>query len=184
MDIERNRERWGNPGSYQRAWRERALIAAAMVPDNVSVVEVGVGTGSFRDLVDARCQYHGFDLAPLDERTAPLDLDSEAIGHPGADYVVALGVLEYLSNVDVAITRICAVGQRAIVSYCYPRAGLDSQEIMRNRRGRGWVNDLSRAELLSAFKLSAFRLSLEHPYNEAVDFEQAVLLLERVPATS
>jgi len=46
-----DRQRWGNPLSYKPEWSERAKYAASLVPDNVSVLEIGVGSGVFRELV-------------------------------------------------------------------------------------------------------------------------------------
>ena len=71
-----DRDRWGSPSSYRPEWGERSRIAASLVEDNTSVLEIGVGLGVFRDLVSARTTYVGADLEPLETRTIRLDLDA------------------------------------------------------------------------------------------------------------
>jgi hypothetical protein len=57
-----DRQHCGNLLSYKPEWSERAKYAAALVPDNVSVLEIGVGTGVFRELVKSRTMFVRSDL--------------------------------------------------------------------------------------------------------------------------
>src|SRR6266478_4772439 len=117
-----DRLRWGNPLSYKPEWGERAKCAASLVPDNVSVLEIGVGTGVFRELVKGRTAFVGSDLQPLDAASIALDLDRDPLPDTHFDYAVLLGVFEYLRQPEADAEKICNTADHVIASYCCSRA--------------------------------------------------------------
>ena len=74
-----DRRRWSDPSSYNPEWGERARYAALLVPDHVTVLEIGAGTGLFREFVKGRTTYVGADLQPLDAELVALNLDSRSV---------------------------------------------------------------------------------------------------------
>jgi hypothetical protein len=150
-----------------------------MAPDNVSILEIGVGAGAFRALVSHRCRYLGADLSPLDTETLRLDLDLDPLPAGIFDYVVMLGVLEYLRAPDEALRKARASGRRVLLSYCCLKGGADRAQIVRRRRERDWINDWSRDELLANAERAGWRLAREEPFNDDDDFYQAIFMAER-----
>ena len=142
-----DRRRWGRAKSYRKSWGKRSEVAAALVPDGARVLEIGVGIGHFRDQVKGRCSYLGADLNPLEAETLRLDLDSDALPVGPFDYLVALGVLEYLHRPGEAIAKIAVACDNAVISYCCLRDRALNDEIKADRRERGWVSDLTPADL-------------------------------------
>jgi len=169
---------WGDRKSYQSSWDARAEAAARMAPDNVSILEIGVGAGAFRALVSRRCRYLGADLSPLDPETLPLDLDLDPLPPGTFDVVVMLGVLEYLRAPDQALRKARASGRRALFSYCCLKAGADRARIVRKRRERRWISDWTRDELIANAERAGWRLAREEPFNEEDDFYQAIFMAE------
>ena len=174
-----DRARWGDRNSYQPSWDARAEVAARMLPDNVSILEIGVGTGAFRALVSDRCQYLGADLAPLDPKTLPLDLDLDPLPGGTFDFVVMLGVLEYLRAPEQALRKAYASGRQAVFTYCCLKPGADRAQIVQKRRERRWINDWSRDELVANAERAGWRVAREEPFNEGDDFHQAIYMAER-----
>jgi hypothetical protein len=146
-----DRQRWGNPESYKAEWSERARYAASLVSDNVSVLEIGVGTGVFGELVKGTTTFVGSDLQLLDTASTALDLDRDPL--PGArfDYAVLLGVFGRLHQPELAAEKICNSADRVIVSYCCRRADLEPQAVIESRRRHGWVNSFDRTEFIRLF---------------------------------
>lgn len=175
----RRARRWGDRKSYQPSWDARAEVAARMLPDKASILEIGVGGGAFRALVSGRHPYLGADLAPLDPETLPLDLDLDPLPAGTFDVVVMLGVLEYLHSPEQALRKARASGRRALLSYCCLKPGADPTQIVRRRRERRWINDWSRDELLASTERAGWRLAQEEPFNEDDDFYQAIFMTER-----
>ena len=149
-----------------------------MVPDNASILEIGVGAGAFRALVAGRHSYLGTDLAPLDPETLALDLDLDPLPAGTFDVVVMLGVLEYLHAPEQALRKARASGRRALFSYCCLKARADRTQIVRKRRERRWINDWSRDELIDNAERAGWRLAREEPFNEGDDFHQAIFMAE------
>ena len=171
-----DRARWAKPESYQASWDSRAVLAASLVPDGAQVFEVGVGRGKFRSLVRGRCSYFGADLEPLDAETQRLDLDLEELPSAGFDIVVALGVLEYLSDPGGAIGRLCRAGRSVLISYCLPVEGMPASDAAAIRSKRGWRNCLDQSLLVARFAHYGKCASKEVLYNETSDFKQSIFL--------
>jgi SAM-dependent methyltransferase len=175
-----DRVRWGDRGNYRAAWATRSEVAATLVPDGASILEIGVGLGAFRALVAERCDYLGADLVPLDDRTLAIDLELDPLPPGCFDVVVLLGVLEYLRAPDAALAKIFASGRSVLLSYCHV-PGEATEDIVAIRRTRGWLNDLSRRDLLAIAERRGARLRSETPVNDASDFMQSIFLFERAP---
>jgi hypothetical protein len=176
-----DRDRWGNPSSYRPQWGERSRIAAALVPDGASVLEIGVGAGVFRDLVSARTRYVGADLEPLEGTTIRLDLDRDEIPHQTFGYAVLLGVFGYLRRPQAAAQKVCRSADRIIVSYCCRRADSTVQEVRESRRRRGWLNDFTQAEFIELFTRHGFELASCRSLTAAEGFEEFLMEIRRSP---
>lgn len=174
-----DRDRWGSPSSYRSGWGERSRIAASLVEDHTSVLEVGVGLGVFRDLVSARTDYVGADLEPLDARSIRLDLDSDEVPDRNFDSAVLLGVFEYLHRPEAAAQKIGGVAARIIVSYCCRRGDLTARDVRESRRLRGWVNDFTQGEFVELFTRQGFQLASCRPLAAADGFEEFLIELQR-----
>jgi SAM-dependent methyltransferase len=173
-----DRYRWGNPLSYKPDWNDRARLAAPLIPDGAKVLEIGVGAGNLKRLIQHRCVYVGADLEPLDTDTRSLDLDCEPLPDEHYDCIVALGVFEYLHRSREAAAKIASASDHIVISYCCTHEGFPSVSEIRGRRG--WVNHFSEAEFTRMFALLGLDLVSRAPYNAADDFEQVVFEFRRV----
>lgn len=172
-----DRLRWGDRSSYRAHWADRSALAASLIPDGTSVFEAGAGAGDLRRLVAARCRYVGSDLSPVEEGVLKLDLDRDAI--PGAyDYVVALGVFEYLHFPEDAARRLLAAGRTLVVSYCCVPENVTRSEAAAKRGRRGWVNAFSEAEFIDLVSQAGGRIVERHLFLEEADFRQMVMVFE------
>jgi hypothetical protein len=174
-----DRQRWGNPLSYKPEWGERAKYAASLVPDNVSVLEIGVGTGVFRELVKGRTTFVGSDLQPLDPVSIALDLDRDPLPDKHFDYAVLLGVFAYLHQPATAAEKICNTADHVIASYCCRRANLEPRAVLESRCRRGWVNSFDRAEFIQLFSRHGHELLSSMLLNATDEFEEFLMEFRR-----
>jgi len=174
-----DRQRWGSPLSYKPEWSERATYAASLVPDNVSVLEIGVGTGVFRELVKGRTTFVGCDLQPLDAASIALDLDRDPLPGTRFDYAVLLGVFGYLHKPESAAEKICNSADHVIVSYCCRRADLEPQAVLESRRRRGWVNSFDRTEFVQLFSRPGHELFSSMLINATDEIEEFLMEFRR-----
>ncbi|HEV7913359.1 MAG TPA: methyltransferase domain-containing protein [Albitalea sp.] len=174
-----DRQRWGNPNSYKPGWARRAELAATLVRDGARVLEVGVGTGAFRDLVRDRTEYMGVDLEPLDDATLALDLDRDPLPALTFDCAVLLGVFGYLHQPESSARKLCDAANCVIVSYCCRRTDVEQDVALKARIGRGWANHYDRAQLVELFCRQGHRLVMTTPLNTTDDFEQCIMTFQR-----
>ena len=170
-----DRQRWGAPSSYKAHWAARGALAAKHIPDGGGILEIGAGTGQFRDLVAARCRYTGADLQPLDDRTLSFDIERDPIPSGPWDVIVLLGVIEYLYDPVAALGKVCASTQSIVFSYCVPRE-LGPQP---GRRMRGWTNALSERELTDAMSAAGFSRKAREDLNSGDEFDERIFIFGR-----
>lgn len=169
--------RWGQEDSYPQWWSKRAEIAAAYTQEGDSLLELGVGAGDYRRLVNGKVFYTGLDLNPLSEDVIQCDLEKDHLPEGNFDTVVILGVLEYLSDVPRIIEEVSKITRKVIFSYCVP-AG-KSEEISNYRAEKDWINAFSEDEILNPFMRNSFSLVKETVFDDLEYFKQKVYLLER-----
>lgn len=172
-----DRQKWGIASSYNPQWAARAQLAATHIVDREKVLEVGVGGGDFRDLITGRCPWLGTDLQPVLPDVLALDLETDPLPFGPWDVVVMLGVLEYIHDPAVVLSKLFAAGDKVVMSYCVPRAG----DVVQVRRERGWVSDLALEALLGAAALAGFTLTQTTAFNSAEDFDQSIFVFIRDP---
>jgi len=170
-----DRQKWSNPSSYKPDWAARAQIAAAQIADGERVLEVGVGAGDFRSLIEGRCSYLGTDLQPVAPGVRALNLEQDPLPEGPWDVVAMLGVLEYIHDTDGVLAKLFGAAGKVVMSYCVPREG----DVVPARRRRGWVSDLTEEALTARAAAAGFALTGVSPLNSTDDFEQHVFVFTR-----
>lgn len=174
-----DRKRWGDPKSYSPDWSGRAEMAAGLIPDGSSILEIGVGAGDFRNRVQGRCSYEGADLAPLEGTTLILNLDTDPLPNKKYDYVVLLGVLEYLYEPQNAAKKACAAALNVVCSYCCRPENASIADVADQRSSMGWVNAFTRNELVALFGANGFAVQSSRIYNKTKSFEQVLMHFQK-----
>lgn len=134
-------ERWSKRESLASQWDERAAIAAELIPADASVLDLGCGAMALRRFLKSGCKYFPADVVSRGPSTYVIDLNKNEFPPGNFDYIVMLGVVEYIHDARVLLDRTREQGGNLIVTYCTNTA-LD----LHARRGMGWVNDFSDAE--------------------------------------
>jgi hypothetical protein len=97
-------------------WTERAKFATFHIPAGASVIDFGAGKETLRQYLKSPSAYYPIDNFRCTERTILADLDS-GVPDLRADYLVALGLLEWLNDPAEFLRRIKKCGDKLIVSY-------------------------------------------------------------------
>lgn len=150
-------ERWRDMGDKISPGRdERAQIAARFIPNGCCVVDVGCGTMMpLERHLSPGTRYVPVDVVRRDARTVVVDLNVARLPDLKADYVVALGVLEYLNDVPGFLEQIDC---NAIFSY----APVDLEK-PRDRAASGWVNSYTIEEIGRLFLRAGFQIAERQP---------------------
>ena len=139
-------ERWANPAQLEAAWEARAVFAADFVPAGSHVLDIGCGAMKLERHLPFGCSYVPSDVVRRDDRTIVGDLNENGIPEQAvadADWVVMLGVWEYLYKPAEILAAFGRMGKPILCSYCTrdTTTHLDRQAL-------GWVNDFSLAEFI------------------------------------
>ena len=109
-----------------------------------------------KDFLPRGCAYTPSDLVDRGPGTLVCNLNSRMLPPiPRHDVAVFGGVLEYVHDVPRLISHLSNSVEIIVTSY----AVTDSNP--ENRRGNGWVNDLSSSDILALFEAAGFRLDRE-----------------------
>lgn len=100
-------------------WVERAEMVASLVPQGLSIIDIGCGAMHLERLARPRL-YRPIDRHVWDERTLVIDLSRQPIPAEwleGCELAVLLGVLEYLANPAPVLSAVAAAKCAVAVSY-------------------------------------------------------------------
>lgn len=142
--------RWADPKNLSPAWNERARLASELIPRGARVLDLGCGAMALEGFLPAGCEYIPCDLVARDARTVVCDFNAGEFPQADCEVVVALGVLEYLTDAPAFLRRAFATGKPLVLSY--NPAGEGSPD----RRGNGWVNDYTRPQFAELLRQAGF----------------------------
>jgi hypothetical protein len=140
-----SKEYWRDAANFAEDWHSRSIQAARFVAPGSRVLDLGCGPAmALRNYLPSGCAYTPADLVPWTPEVQWTDAD-EGIFPPGEfDYVIVLGVIEYLSAPDRVFQFARERSNSMVVSYCHPTEGFDPA----HRSGMGWINSFSEKALL------------------------------------
>ena len=144
--------RWADPGSFADQWDERAARAARHIPAGSDVLDLGAGAMQLRRFLDTSCRYTAADVVPRGPGCLVVDLNRGEFPAGAYDWVVLLGVLEYLHDCRPVLARVARAADGLIASYC-----LDTAGNVIGRRAMGWVNDYTEASFDALLAASGWR---------------------------
>ncbi len=146
-------------------WIERAQAAVAFIPDGCHVLDIGCGDMQLEARLPTGCRYTPLDVVRRDKRTVLADLNRVALPVTDADFVVGLGLLEYLFDLPTFLGQVAAQFSRGLFSY-HPL----ERSPRKDRLSVGWVNALNSPELLALFRHAGFSSITVHEYKPALHF--------------
>ena len=171
--------RWRRRSSFSPDWDGRARLIAALVPPNSSVIEFGAGTLALKDFLPRGCQYTPSDLVDRGQGTLVYNLNGRRLAPiPRHDVAVFGGVLEYVHDIPRLISELSHSVECIIASYAVTDSNPD------DRRGRGWVNDLSSTTLLNLFAAHGFQMDREDRWGSQCIYRLKRAIEPSLPARS
>lgn len=147
--LKTDKRRWKKVSQVIPHWDERNRIIAGLIPDKVSVVDLGSGAQTMRKHLKRGCEYQPCDVIQSSPDVIHADFNSGI--YPKLtkeyDFVVCSGVFEYMRDPNRFLSEIRHYGRTIIFSYNpytdgYPRL---------KRLACGWVNHLTEAQLKELF---------------------------------
>jgi hypothetical protein len=148
---------WRGPETLEPTFARRAarILAARNIPPGSVVLDLDGDVPALRHLLPEGCRYVASRLADRGPRPS---ITSKAAGAPQGSrpvtLVTALGTAEYAQDLPEFLRQLRDYDLPVLLSYhaTEDTAGVD-------RGALGWVNHLSREELLAAFAAAGFRAS-------------------------
>lgn len=123
------------PSATSSNWRKRAETAARYARPGDVVADVGCGPMMLERYLPTGCTYVPIDIAPRDERTIVIDLNSDELPEFQADVTYCLGILEYLFNPESVLRQLSERSTRLVVSFM-PH----DDDAIEDRRARCWAS--------------------------------------------
>lgn len=140
-EIKTDISRWEKTARQTPTWADRNRVIASIVPENVSVLDVGAGNMELANMIPSSCSYQPLDCVAGREDTIVYDFnDNEPPPKlSGFDIIICSGILEYMKSPDRFMRIVSGWGTHMIMSY----ATTDKTPSLEQRQGSGWFNHLS-----------------------------------------
>ncbi len=171
---------WGNREHYSTSWEERSRAAAELISTGSTVLDLGCGRMSLRRFLPSGCRYFPADLPEWSAEVIPVDLEAGEFPSGRYDYVVILGVLEYLANPAAVIAAAADHTGTLIASYGHP----GPQSTLSQRRNALWINDFNEDDLRILFRSAGWAIRSFHVYKSTPIEREVIYVLERQGAST
>lgn len=177
--LPRGRRRWSSVADAVPVWDERNQRIAEHIEEGASVLDLGCGAQTLAIHLRSPARYLPGDLIPSASNVVPIDLNRNMWPKAGREFDVAVmsGVLEYLDDPARALERVHDFAPKLVTSYQDYRNG---ERTKRTRRALGWVNHLTRAEIVGAFLRTGWEIETEVPWRDS----QIYVLRESAPRSA
>jgi hypothetical protein len=168
-----SRDYWRDLASYPRDWAARAAQAAHLILPGWTVLDLGCGPHmALRDHLPAGCSYRPADLYRWSPEVLHADIDADLFPDVAVDCVVLLGVIEYLTQPQLAFRFARSRAAAMVVSYCHP---LTPDPVPRARAG--WINAFSPQALAELVAGSGWLLARSDSYGKSGEMHQLIHVL-------
>lgn len=137
-------KRWGNNKSLHDSWNERTIMLAKKIPQNSKIFEFGAGNRILKKHISETCEYNHADMVLRDADTMIIDLNKQLPAIDFVDFVVFIGVLEYVHDIEKVFMKYSHFTNNILLSY----ACLDEFPKKSFRRAQGWVSDYYKNDFL------------------------------------
>ena len=167
-----SREFWGDRTNFSAEWNRRAALAARFVSPGSHVLDLGCGLMALRQYLPDRCVYSPADLTAWSNNVVVVDLDRGEFPEGQYDYIVMLGVIEYLAAVSSVLHRARSAAANLVISYCHPAGDWR----LGHRREARWVNDFSETELDDMLAAAGWEIVEKRRYQDLPNLQQVIYL--------
>ena len=144
---------WKKIEYFDEVWKERIEGMSKFIPTNSEVLDLGCGKMWLKDMVQLKT-YYPVDYCDRGDGSLICDFNLSQFPDIKADVAFVSGVLEYVVDVDWFIRNIATNTNRCIISYNID----DESQYIVVRKQRGWVNNLTKEELIAIFQKNNFKL--------------------------
>jgi len=137
--------------SYLDRWRDttstwgeqhpqRALLTSQFIAGGQSVLDIGAGTMVLKRFLHKGCRYQPCDLFARSPECLVADLNKKEFPQGRYDWVVMLGVLQYIYDPAWAVEQCLKVANRAAIAYTpiFPFEHVSNS--LEWRKAHDWVN--------------------------------------------
>ena len=148
-------EAWTPYDAVAKGWGPRAKLAASLIPPGVRIIDLGCGNQLLRTFLKSNASYTPADIAPRTPETLIIDLNDGKWPVGKWDWATALGVLEYIYDVDDFFRGMNHLADHMLFTY-HVETVKGSYFQLADTVARGWVNHHSMADLVVAYEAAGW----------------------------
>lgn len=135
---------WRSVQHFPHEWSNRTRLAANLIENTWSVIEFGAGNGYMGNILGTVHKYLPTDLIKRRDEFEIVNLDLPLKLSGTFDAGVAMGVLEYVSDVRFTLKEVSNSVPNLITTYCCARYRFSRFKPL--RKYIGWNNHLTATE--------------------------------------
>jgi len=138
-----------------KAWLHRARRAGKWLGDAGSVADLGCGHMLLEACLRPDQTYVPVDFVPRDDRTVVVDFNAQPIPQLGATHFAALGLFEYLYDLEGFLRSLRTSFKGGVASFYTRRPDIPETRRLAN----GWVNHQTDREIRALLDSAGFTIS-------------------------
>jgi hypothetical protein len=170
--LKTDKRRWKKVSQRVPHWDERNIVIANLIPDGVSVLDLGSGAQTLRRHLKPGCQYQPCDVIQSSPDVIHCDFNSGIypVLKTRYDYVICSGVFEYMRDPARFVSEVPKYGKKTIFTF---NPSNPKQSVVARLAG-GWVNHMEQDQVEQLFRSKGLSFRILHRKNHTPIVEEIV----------
>lgn len=150
------RKNWTGSYVFPEEWMNRTILASELIDPSWDVVEFGAGSAKLRNFLEDSQRYLPTDLVQRDPNFQIVNLNEPLKLESKFDVGIAMGVLEYVSDMEYTLNEIGKNLPNFITTYCAAKSKLYRFSLV--RKYIGWKNHHTEKEFEHLVNQSGYKI--------------------------
>lgn len=171
------RKNWTGSYVFPEEWANRTILASELIDPNWDVVEFGAGNANLKNFLKDSQRYLPTDLVKRDPSFQIVNLDEPLKLESNFDVGIAMGVLEYVSDVESTLNEIAKNLPNFITTYCAAKSKL--RKFILIRRYIGWNNHHTKNEFEDIVHQAGYKILTQSKLENRFLYSQHIYKLQK-----
>jgi len=171
------RKNWTGSYVFPEEWVNRTILASDLIDPAWDVVEFGAGNANLKNFLKDSQRYLPTDLVKRDPSFQIVNLDEPLNLASNFDVGIAMGVLEYVSEVESTLNEIAKNLPNFITTYCAAKSKLCKFILI--RRYIGWNNHHTKKEFEDIVHQAGYKIVTQNKLEDRFLYSQHIYKLQK-----
>ena len=172
------KKNWKNVTNFPGEWSGRTKLAADLIEESWNVIEFGAGAAHLGKYLKATQRYQPTDLIARNQNFQIIDLNDPLNLGAKFEVGIAMGVFEYVQDIDFTLNELSGKLPNLIATYCSSRYSILRFKFL--RKYVGWINHFTEKEIIEIIRKVGYKVEYISVIETRFFYRQIIFKLKKI----